>query len=56
MKHSQAVHDAMVKAFKELLSLSPRELSERLKKREIGVIGHAYHRYNSKVDSEPRAN
>lgn len=39
MKHSQKVHEAMRQAFKELLALSPTELSEKLEKREVGPIG-----------------
>lgn len=39
MKHSQTVHAAMQQAFKELLALSPQELRNRLKKRELGPLG-----------------
>ncbi|MDM8538084.1 hypothetical protein QUF70_15115 [Desulfobacterales bacterium HSG17] len=40
MRHSQEVHKAMQKAFKELLALDPQELRDRLKKRETGTIGY----------------
>jgi len=40
MRHSQKIHDAMQKVFDKLLALSPKELAERLEKREVGPIGH----------------
>lgn len=39
MRHSSKVHEAMQQALKELLALSPKELSDKLKTREISTIG-----------------
>lgn len=42
MNNSQAVREAMEKAFDELLSLSSEELKARLKDRPPGPIGELY--------------
>ncbi|HSH50965.1 MAG TPA: hypothetical protein VK982_04495 [Bacteroidales bacterium] len=40
MRHSQEVHEAIERAFEELMDLNPKELKERLARRQTGVLAY----------------